>query len=195
MSLPSHAFQPWTPTRTSLLFAQKKTATEERTWIDSFAAHRATIAAHRDAVLTAARKLLNPGRRTTAEQLAEHTASAAGALTALDVAVPGEAGSVTWAAKAKLEASALNPDVAAFRRTTADIHGAEYLGVIVGDVGYRRTKRAENAARNDLFRAEGLNAQGESVHLRNLNDAADAWRIVTSTSDALSALRSACLWR
>lgn len=35
VALPRHAFEPWTPTRTSLLFAQKKTVEEERAWKDS----------------------------------------------------------------------------------------------------------------------------------------------------------------
>jgi len=34
VSLPRHAFEPWTPTRTSLLFAQKKSVEEERAWKD-----------------------------------------------------------------------------------------------------------------------------------------------------------------
>jgi SAM-dependent methyltransferase len=36
VSLPRHAFEPWTPTRTSLLFAQKKTLEEERVWKRGF---------------------------------------------------------------------------------------------------------------------------------------------------------------
>jgi type I restriction enzyme M protein len=33
VSLPKEAFEPWTPTRTSLLFAEKKSVDEERAWI------------------------------------------------------------------------------------------------------------------------------------------------------------------
>jgi type I restriction enzyme M protein len=34
VSLPKEAFEPWTPTRTSLLFAEKRTIEEERSWKD-----------------------------------------------------------------------------------------------------------------------------------------------------------------
>lgn len=34
VSLPKEAFEPWTPTRTSLLFAEKKTVAEEKAWKD-----------------------------------------------------------------------------------------------------------------------------------------------------------------
>jgi type I restriction enzyme M protein len=35
VALPRHAFEPWTPTRTSLLFADKKTVIEEQEWKDA----------------------------------------------------------------------------------------------------------------------------------------------------------------
>jgi len=39
VSLPRHAFEPWTPTRTSLLFAQKKTVAEEQRWKSEIVLH------------------------------------------------------------------------------------------------------------------------------------------------------------
>jgi len=44
VSLPRHAFEPWTPTRTSLLFAEKKALDEEESWIRERQKHEAEAA-------------------------------------------------------------------------------------------------------------------------------------------------------
>ncbi|GII25356.1 HsdM family class I SAM-dependent methyltransferase [Planosporangium mesophilum] len=198
VSLPVHAFQPWTPTRTSLLFAQKKTPAEEIAWTAAFSAHFAQITADRDAVLAATRIVIKPGQRTTPEQLAAHARTATAALERLGLPVPdGDPTTQAWAVQAQTAAKAVSPESSAFAATVYQIGGDSYLGVIVGEVGYRRTKRAENASRNDLFHAVQPDGEGGTEPVRNLNDAKNGWQIVVTdgATDALAVLRREALWR
>ncbi|MFI5929753.1 class I SAM-dependent DNA methyltransferase [Micromonospora sp. NPDC051543] len=205
VTLPSHSFQPWTPTRTSLLFAQKKTAKEERDWTEAFTRHSVTLKAAQSSAAISAKSIVKPGRRAQA-QIASHRLAVDAALTELEVGqLLEEHGTVAWAAEALAATSSINTDVLAFRRTVAEIGAPDYTGIIVGEVGYRRTKRAENDRRNDLFRAVLVDSggnpvvdeEGKTVALRNLNDAADGWAVVIGggAEDALSVLRAEKLWR
>lgn len=197
VSLPAHAFQPWTPTRTSLLFAQKKAPADERLWKDAFGTHRTDVAASVRAGRLAAGRIISPGRRTTQEQLANHLADVHESLDALALKIAdGVPGTTEWALRANELLKSLSIDAEAFSRTVNEIGGLDYTGVLVGEVGYRRTKRAENERRNDLFRAV-VDIDGVTKIVRNLNDASSGWRIMTADDgeDALSVLRKESLWR
>ena len=196
VTLPVHAFQPWTPTRTSLLFAQKKTAHDEKKWVDKFQGYRDTAVAAKVSGLAAARKIMAPGVRTTAQQIAGHVETAKTATRQLGLLLPGgRLSDVDWATAVHEAISGVDPDVFAFDATVRDLGGTDYLGVIVSEVGYRRTRRAENSVRNDLFYAV-TDAATEPEQLRNLNYAKDGWRVVVADDhkNALSILRSASLW-
>jgi type I restriction enzyme M protein len=196
VSLPAHAFQPWTPTRTSLLFAQKKTGAEERAWAIAFARHREDIAAAVRSALIAARGILRPRKDATDEQLAGHLEALDRALDELGQAIDGPHGSAQWAQAALEAVRGLSVEAYAFARTVNEVEGEEYLGVIVREVGYRRTKRAENSARNELFRAVADGEEGAPTAVRNLNDAPETWRmeIAEDGRDALSRLRAELRW-
>jgi type I restriction enzyme M protein len=190
-----HAFQPWTPTRTSLLFAQKKTALDEDEWTRRFLEYHGRATSAKAAALLATRKIITPRARTTPEQIVGHVNSAKIAMNTLSLPLPGgKLPDVEWANIVQEAIGQVDPDAFAFNATVHEIGGKDYLGVIVSEIGYRRTRRAENSARNDLFRAitEGDNPEP----LRNLNYAKDGWRIVLEGEheDALSVLRAANLW-
>ncbi|WP_139638147.1 HsdM family class I SAM-dependent methyltransferase [Nonomuraea phyllanthi] len=196
VTLPSHAFQPWTPTRTSLLFAQKKTAQEELLWTEAFDKHYGTLSAAQASAIASAKAIIKSGRRTP-QQLASHQEIIERSLLELPVGqVRTPVGSVGWAEEVLAAVDSFSTESEAFRRTLNDIGIPDYTGVIVSEVGYRRTKRAENERRNDLFRAVAEGDLGEVVVLRNLNGAPDSWRIETSegADDALSVLRAEQLW-
>jgi hypothetical protein len=108
----------------------------------------------------------------------------------------GSLTSSEWAVYVQDAASLVNAEVFAFNATVDDLDGDEYLGVIVSEIGYRRTKRAENSARNDLFNAVGDDGKGNDETLHNLNFAKDGWRIIlrNDADDALSILRQEDLW-
>jgi type I restriction enzyme M protein len=199
VSVPTHAFQPWTPTRTSLLFAQKKTRAEERTWVIAFRRHRQDVAASVRSAQIAARGILRPRKDATEEQLVGHLEALDRALDELGLAVEepdGPDGSARWAQTALEAVNAINVDAEAFARTVNEVDGERYFGVIVREIGYRRTKRAENAARNELFKAVAEDEEGVRTIVRNLNDAPESWRIEISEDgpDALSRIRAEVRW-
>ena len=198
VTLPSHAFQPWTPTRTSLLFAQKKTREEESTWGETFDQRLMETCAAQRAVLDAARKIVKPGKRTTTEQLEAHAKAASDGLVGLGLeAHEGVVTSPEWATRAASLAKSVSPEELAFAATVVSAPVDPYIGLIVEEVGFRRTKRAENSAPNDLFRATQASASGGEEVIRNLNDAKDGWKTVVTEGarDALSMLREEPLWR
>lgn len=199
VTLPPSAFQPWTPTRTSLLFAQKKRAAEERQWIESFAKHITTVEAALRSGTTALRKIEKPGRRTTPEQLVAHREVLSTCLTTLgeeELAVQFLDDSALVSARQALQSASLGS--LAFARTVEETgsDGDSYVGITVDEIGYRRTRRAENTRPNDLFAAT-IEIDGEMRPVRNLNDVADGWQIVLGEGppDALTILREARLWR
>jgi type I restriction enzyme M protein len=198
VSLPAHAFQPWTPTRTSLLFAQKKTDEEEQAWVRTFSRHREDIAAAVRSAQIACRGVMRPRQDASDAQTASHLEALDRALDELGLAVEsdGAHGSALWAEAALGAVRGLNVEADAFARTVNEVEGEEYLGMIVQEVGYRRTKRAENHARNDLFRAIANGEDGALLVIRNLNDAPATWKMEISADgrDALSRLRSELRW-
>ena len=196
VSLPSHAFAPWTPTRTSLLFAQKKKAVDEAKWATIFDKVAAELFTTRDRALASVKKLKAPGRATKA-QLKDNVTQVNAALTrfmvdgVIAVSTESDAAHLDSARDAVkgfvIEAEAL--------KAALNAHpGKQYLGLIVDEVGYRRTKRAENPASNDLFLA--VESGAAASRLLNLNDAPDGWKIVASETgdDALSILKAEKLW-
>ncbi len=199
VSLPAHAFQPWTPTRTSLLFAQKKTRAEEKKWAEVFARHRNDVATAVRWAEVACRGILHTRKNSTAEQVVSHQEDLYRALDdlALLIDTDAEVGSAAWVEASLVAAKALNIDAEAFTRTVSDLDGKAYLGVIVGEIGYRRTKRAENQARNDLFRAITHDENNDVLVIRNLNDAPETWTVdVTANGeDALSRMCAELRWQ
>ena len=195
VSLPSHAFQPWTPTRTSLLFARKRQSDSEARWKTSFQKHLVDATTARDLGLASAKKIARPVNRTTPAQLAGHVESVTKSLVRLGLpASDGGAGSARWAEGSIKLLKALQPEMIALRSTIAEANGAEFIGVSVGEVGYRRTRRAENARPNDLFRAVVGEGDAEEP-VRNLSFAPHHWRLLLGgEDDALSVLRSHDLW-
>lgn len=196
VSLPSHAFQPWTPTRTSLLFARKKTPAEERHWSTIFDQHLASIEGLLAAVATSARKIMIPGRRATPETLVQHRERLVTSLQQLGVVGFDETGQdAAWAQGLGLLAKEISPGALAFQRTIPEVGISPYLGISVSDVGYRRTRRGESARMNDMFWAIRQTDEGEIVPVRNLNGAPPGWRVEAEQPDtALAIMRQAKLW-
>jgi hypothetical protein len=92
--------------------------------------------------------------------------------------------------------TATDVDQLAFGRAVEAVASNEYyLGIVVAEIGYRRTKRGETSRRNDLFSAT-VTREGVTSTVRNLNSAGGHWRITTDVngSDALSLLSEARLW-
>jgi type I restriction enzyme M protein len=199
VSLPSHAFQPWTPTRTSLLFAQKKTAAEETARSAVFDRHRDDLAGAVRSAEVACRGVIRPRKSGTPEQLKSHCESIDRALEVLGASVPTEAphGSIEWAEGALDLVRGINIDAASLALSVDELGGPDYIGAIVREIGYRRTKRAENERRNDLFRAVRDDGDGNVQVVRNLNNAPGGWsvEVVEGGDDALSRLRAEVEWQ
>ena len=200
VSLPTHAFAPWTPTRTSLLFARKKGVAAEKAWSKAFDKARGELSTLQTNALSSIRKLLSPGRATAA-QLNDHVSAANTAIGRFGTIVTSPV--TASMAHDDLEnirdaIKAFAVDAEALRITLNAVPGMDYLGLIVDEVGYRRTKRAENPAPNDLFVAMTDNAGSgtKSMRLLNLNDVADGWSIhaPATGADALAVLKAAKLW-
>ncbi|MBV5247030.1 SAM-dependent methyltransferase [Mycolicibacterium sp. PAM1] len=200
VSLPVHTFAPWTPTRTSLLFAAKKTPADEVAWSTKFDMLLGERLEAQKKGLASARKLKRPGRASAA-QLKQQRSQLKRSLAALGIDSVAVSASMTEGdldlGIAALQATQVEAD--ALKETVAELSPAPYHALVVDEVGYRRTKRAENAAPNDLFEAyeaEEGNAQGFGRRLLNLNDAKDGWnvKLVEDGSDALSILKSARIW-
>lgn len=196
VALPPHAFQPWTPTRTSILLAQKKSPEEEIAWAAAYKpSQEALKTAHREAVkkLARVRKPLRKDDESSRLLVAQEVVSL---MASLGVTVPslGSIGDVdSWHEEVAGYLAAVDPEHLAFAHaveTTAPDAG--YVGLAVSDIGYKRTKRGESNRRNDLFASK--DSAGEA--LRNLNDYPVGWTLEVSDDgeDALSILRKAKLW-
>lgn len=201
VSLPSHTFAPWTPTRTSLLFAQKKTAVEENEWAAAFDQRLAALTTSRNNVMAAVKKLKTPGRATS-EQLEAERVRLSRDLSILGLGeafVIGEELARESLDQIRATVKSLSIEAEAMKTAIASVGTTDYLALIVDEVGYRRTKRAENTAPNDLFAAFApINTEMEtSKRLLNLNDAPDGWSIKTAQdgTDALSIVKAAKLWQ
>lgn len=200
VSLPVHTFAPWTPTRTSLLFAVKKTPAEETAWASTFDKFLGARQEAQTKGVAAAKKLRRPGRATAAQLNSQRTQlkRSLGRLgiqhQAINTSTTNEELDSLLAAlqSAQIEADAL-------RETVNALPSQPYHAIVVDEVGYRRTKRAENAAPNDLFEAyepEDDGSDDEPRRLLNLNDAKDGWnvKLAEDGTDALSILKAAKIW-
>jgi type I restriction enzyme M protein len=197
VSLPPHAFQPWTPTRTSLLFAQKKAHKESRRWTARFNEVMERNSSLLAEATRAIKRLISPRKSDSEEILGSIRKDVERMLDGcdFDVAVPDLRQEASLPELLQ-ELSRLDPNEPAFRITANEQASADsYIGMAVREIGYRRTKRGEATKKNDLFCAEALTAGG-AIRVRNLNEAADGWNLVVAGDgeDALSQLRREITW-
>jgi type I restriction enzyme M protein len=197
VSLPPTAFQPWTPTRTSLLFAQKKRPKAEAMWKAAFQAHLAAV--ERD--LRDAKRHLSHLRRLSRRESGESLAARRQDLTrlidvlAMEIEVE-EIEHEEGLSGLQRMLSGCHPESIALQRTVEEVGGdASYTGIVVESVGYRRTRRGETERPNDLFQAVS-SREGEPRSIRNLNDMSSSWEIDTTGdgADALSHILSSIKW-
>lgn len=200
VSLPPHAFQPWTPTRTSLLFAQKKQHSESLAWHRTYEDRRAVVDSTISEVSRKLRHLSRPRKTDTPKNLDALRMEIANLLEALEIdGYSADSLCVEDQQSAAVRAvSEVSPDEEAFAAAVSE-HGSnsEHIGVIVREVGYRRTRRAESTRRNELFTAKLATSEEPKRVVRNLNDVTDeAWEIIADDSgeDALSILRRGVKW-
>jgi type I restriction enzyme M protein len=196
VSLPPHAFQPWTPTRTSLLFAERKTAAEILAWGEAYDTNKQDLELSRRSATTTLNRLRSP--RATDDKVIQ--ARVRGELHG-HLRILGIDSSPELTTKADLDQvqellRGIDVEQIAFARTVGTLASDEsYCGITVTEIGYRRTKRGETNRRNDLFNA-AVTIEGVTTSVRNLNSAASSWCITTTNTDddALSLLRRANLW-
>ncbi|SDM03014.1 type I restriction enzyme M protein [Arthrobacter sp. ov407] len=196
VALPPHAFQPWTPTRTSILLAQKKSPEEETAWAAVYKPAAASMnAASREAAKKLARvkkPLRNDGESKTLE-VAHELVDLMATLGVIAPALASAGDAEPWTKEVATQLASVDPEHIAFAKAVeVTMPGAGYVGLAVSDIGYKRTKRGESNRRNDLF--VGKDTQGEA--LRNLNDYPVGWtlEVTDDGTDALSVLRKANLW-
>ena len=207
VGLPRDAFQPWTPTRTSLLFAQKKTKDEEVAWKDvrrskQDAAVRTIKRAQKE--LRALRKIKNVAtlaqRGQRGAQIVEAVQNAVsmfdldGALKTSNVA------DIHSAVDSFLDAiESFNVTQWAFRQS-AIAHNSKFYVLNVSNIGYKRTKRAEYKRPNDLFTAYEVSSDDHTLtddRILNLNSSVNDWRVIPKGSgakDAMSLLSATLQW-
>ena len=202
VSLPTNAFAPWTPTRTSILFASKKQPNEEKKWAKAYNEAFDTKDAARSKGLASIKKLVTPGA-TSSDQIDDHCSDLRAVLSQLKIVT--DAAVTKDTPRSDLEAireslKSFNSEGSALNEALIKCPGSDYLGLMVDEVGFRRTKRAENAAPNDLFESFLPASVAGTPHPRrrvlNLNDIPDGWTLETSKAgtDALSILKAANLW-
>lgn len=194
VSLPAHAFQPWTPTRTSLLFARKKTNIEVAQWSSTFSQAESGLQAAVNAANRGVTRLLAPRRTDTVDTLSALQEQLIGYLNELDVKPVVDHEGAIDLNELRSQLRTFDVPGMAFGRTVDVLAPNEsYVGMAVNEIGYRRTKRGESAKRNDLFAAVADGPSGD-VPVRNVNLAGMNWRIVPSEGTALGILKEARLW-
>ena len=198
VSLPQTAFQPWTPTRTSLLFAQKKSVDEEVAWAATENGEATRLKAAVESLRNPVRRLRRPIKSMTDADVATYRDEVRGACQALDIAIEDDdLTSPDRLAEIEKQAKAIDVDRRAFEAAAAAHPFASFVAITVGNIGYKRTKRGEQRRPNDLFAAM-REQDGEAVRVSNVGDELDDWSFdleATGTRDALSVLRRAKLWQ
>jgi type I restriction enzyme M protein len=199
VSLPRHAFEPWTPTRTSLLFAQKKTTAEEEEWIVARRSETTTI---ENAYRAAIRSLRTAIRHANGESVSAKTLSkastelkSAGPILGVDFSeVAGLDQAEELVTSLLIRILAMDPTQMGFARV-AEKFGYEFPLMTVSNIGYKRTRRSEYRRMNDLFVASSKSQNGDRV--TNLNMSPNDWVIeaVDAGSDAYSQLVAARIWK
>lgn len=203
VSLPPHAFQPWTPTRTSLLFAQKKSPERCAEWRNGFDRARAEA---RQGLQEAKRELSRLSVLALAEVDSDpERMGSSGAIEPDEGVVEflNEVGldtQLAWTAEeveaTKLALADIDERQIALERLVGNLGGGSFLAVGVSEIGYRRTKRKESVKRNELFSAVVRAAGADSYEVvPNLNDADAGWEIIVEDRDtALRRIREAVQW-
>lgn len=206
VSLPRLAFEPWTPTKTSLLFAQRKSIEDERSWIQERQRKAATADAVYRAVKNAIKRLRSQmddfgdapstslAEVLTPQQLGQlRGADSALSLPQVDFDSPISSTALSKYAQ-ELESWMKNFSSEAWSlRVTAAGKGGSFAVVHADDIGYKRTKRGEQVRRCDLFKA--VDSNGNLI--LNLSDAGGDWRFdlnLGEPADVLSYLSSLNLW-
>jgi len=200
VGIPRLAFEPWTPTKTSLLLAQKKTEAEERAWKDARIKYEVGAEAAQTTIKSLVARLsrdLTARRPMTPDQRAAVLDEIRTALAVLGIEGPADNDDLASAIPALAKtAKAASVAVLSVRRASLELD-SEFLVLSVGQIGFKRTKRTEYDRPNDLFQAHsGTGAQ--RVRVLNLNKAVSQWSITTTPTDpadALSVLKAAGLWR
>ncbi len=195
VSLPRHAFEPWTPTRTSLLFARKKTPHDEEVWKSTRVGHEADILDLRKR----ATRRLNRALKTPLSD--EHRDEICNALASLGINMTRKelkAADDDRVTELIAAVASVDPVTKAFAKTVEAV-GYSFLVFTVSQIGYKRTKRAEYQRPNDLFSAHSLTLDptrppGRSVP--NLNASPPDWSIEVKTGpEVLVHLRTEGLWK
>lgn len=190
VALPQHAFQPWTPTRTSILFAEKRSISEVGAWQDTFLAKRDEVATNIAQVKQSVRRLKSPRKKDDRSVLSEVRRTASHHLAALGVKtqfpdLDGDLDHILRLLKS------VDADAMAFSETVARYASAEeYVATTVDEIGYRRTKRAENSRPNQLFTA----SLPDGSIIRNLNDNPAGWEMRFDQDDILSRFKEFGIW-
>jgi len=196
VTLPPHAFQPWTPTRTSLLFAQKKSADDEKLWVSAWESTLSNATGLLAKAQSGARTLATNSPRLAAEKREGAVDAIDKWLTATGTTLLSGRGTADWGAEALKAASIFNLQSFVLRSVMRDLDEGSYFGLMVDEIGYRRTRRAESDRRNDLFTAVRKDNLGRERRVRNLNSSDDGWEITLAddADDALSYLKAKSLW-
>lgn len=197
VSLPPSAFQPWTPTRTSLLFAQKKTVEEERDWASAEQGEVTRLKAAVEALKVPIRRLTRPIKSMKEADFAAYRDQIIAAAVELGIEVAdSDLHDNDRLAAILIAARRLNLNELAFHHAAKTYPFTDFLGISVGEIGYKRTKRSEQRRPNQLFVAV-RNVDGSDQRVANVADATDDWQFdltVDKATDALSLLRGASLW-
>ncbi len=199
VGLPRLAFEPWTPTKTSLLFAQKKSDAEELAWKNTRIRHEREIEVAKAAVASATRRFARDAtasRPMGPKEGSELIATLRSSLSGLDLAPPDDTGELMAKLPALAKVSkAVNTTVLAVQRTARELD-LDFLVISVSMIGYKRTKRTEYDRPNELFQAMA-GRRRRRARVLNLNRTTADWSIETPRrgADALSILRRSRIWQ
>ena len=197
VSLPSHTFQPWTPTRTSLLFARKKSVADELAWMRAWNEQLSQSRQISTKARKAAKKLLSPPDAGLSDAARAAAVGEIGAWVGrIGLSPVNESGTNEWVREVEMTWTPVRVEHDALKHTLDAVADDDYFGLSVDEVGYRRTKRAESDRRNDLFVAVVNAGTSSERRVRNLNLQPDGWTFSLSNdgSDALSFLRAKAIW-
>jgi type I restriction enzyme M protein len=204
VGMPRHAFEPWTPTRTALLFASKKTQVEERSWKSTLSDRFQKATKFRTTALKDVRRLaaqVRDGKPLQKPDLARTMPHLKEAMTFLgiDAKVLDDVSDESFLPTCLSLIRGADPTVAAYRHSLRAVDQA-ILMLNITNIGYKRTRRAEYERPNDLFHAvRVVKSNGNVVRKRvlNLNLAPPDWAIQLDTKDskdALTQLKPETLW-
>jgi type I restriction enzyme M protein len=204
VSLPRHAFEPWTPTRTCLLFAIKKTRSQEAAWKVRRETVAAAVKTKKSKTQRLARRLLKAidSKHADSNSLASNLEALNDLLADLDQPPLDNAGNEFGESlKTSLdELKQVDPSLEGLRAAAGEF-AEEYTAITVSSIGYKRTKRTEYNRPNELFSAfsEREDSEGNLITERvlNLNLGPRSWYVEiddTDGVDVLSTLVARKIW-